>query len=187
MRKEEELEMKFGISRLTDMQELKFKTAVPKEKMIYRLPLYDMLYNQDYRNMFEWNQQIEVQPEYQSPEALALSMDRKNMKDDRMCQINFDKLSTLTMIALNLSYINCPDFNFDQDLYSDDFTFKFDCKKGEKDHGLYSKEQKLAVLFDFDNKIDRQRTQKSTKDQFPLMNNQKTDVRGRTFNFSNKH
>ena len=28
------------------------------------------------------------------------------------------------MIALNLPYITCPDFEFDQDLYSDDFTFK---------------------------------------------------------------
>ena len=66
--------------------------------------------------MFEWNQQLEVDKEYQSPEALALSMDRKQLKDDRMCQINFDKLSTLTMLALNLSYMNCPDFNFDQQM-----------------------------------------------------------------------
>lgn len=29
------------------------------------------------------------------------------------------------MIALNLPYVMCPGFDFDQDLYSDDFTFKF--------------------------------------------------------------
>ena len=56
MNKEVEFERDFGISRLTDDQELRFKNAKSAEKQIYRLPFYDMLYNQRYRNMFEWNQ-----------------------------------------------------------------------------------------------------------------------------------
>lgn len=43
--KEEELEKDYGISRLTANQEYRFKNAWSAEKRIYRLPLYDMLYN----------------------------------------------------------------------------------------------------------------------------------------------
>lgn len=43
--KEEELENHFGISRLTVEQEDKFKNASPAEKSVFRLAIYDMLYN----------------------------------------------------------------------------------------------------------------------------------------------
>ena len=45
MKKEVELERDFGISRLTDFQEYQFTHAKPAMKMLYRLPMYDMLYN----------------------------------------------------------------------------------------------------------------------------------------------
>lgn len=43
--------------------------------------------------------------------------------------MNFAKLQTLTMIALNLPYVTCPGFNFDQDVYSEELPFKFEGKK----------------------------------------------------------
>ena len=75
MKKEVELQRDYGISRLTDYQEFRFKNASSAEKCIYRLPMYDILYNQMYRNMFEWNQQLEVIKEgYKPPEELERTL-----------------------------------------------------------------------------------------------------------------
>ena len=49
------------------------------------------------------------------------------------------------MLALNLPYMTCPTFEFDQDLFSEELPFKF---KNKKDKGV------PGVLFDQDSDYD---------------------------------
>lgn len=156
MKKEVELQRDFGISRLTDYQEFRFANARSAEKRIYRLPMYDMLYNQRYRNMFEWNQQLEViQSAYKPPDMLERTLSNFNFDPDKR-PINFDKLSTLTMLALNLPYITCPGFDFDQDLTSEELPFKFKNKKvrtlhADDDGEIDLRNSHRRVLYDGEN------------------------------------
>ena len=105
-----------------------------------------------YRNMFEWNQQLEVIKEgYKPPEELERTLSNFQSEQEQQ-PINFDKLSTLTMLALNLPYITCPDFEFDQDLGPEELPFKFkqkklrDAKQDEDDQGFSS--GRGRVLYD---------------------------------------
>lgn len=52
------------------------------------------------------------------------------------------------MLALNLSYLNLPDFKFDQDLYSDDLPFNFKKKVKLETRKTLRGDKKLAVLYD---------------------------------------
>jgi len=37
---------------------------------------------------------------------------------------NLKKLSTMTLLILNYSYLKCDDFRFDEDIYDYEFSFK---------------------------------------------------------------
>jgi len=52
---ESSLEEEFNISRMSDSQEAAFGNTIPGKKKVFRQPFYDILYNQHYRNMFEYN------------------------------------------------------------------------------------------------------------------------------------
>ena len=111
IKKEVELGREFGIHRLTRDQKEQFNDAEPGERMIIGLGFYDMLYNQKWRNNFEWNQQIALREYYRKRTKLLEESETQLVIENDL--INYDKLSTMTMLALNRAYVTCPDFDFD--------------------------------------------------------------------------
>lgn len=91
--------------------------------------------------MFEWNQQLKPQKKFKPPTIQGL-FSKKSVENSEVASkayadptdINYDKLSTLTMLALNYSYLTCPGFDFDQDLTTEELPFKFDKKECHAHH-----------------------------------------------------
>lgn len=72
------------------------------------------------------------------------------MKKGEQDTINYDKLSTLTMLALNTPFLTDPHFKFDQDLTSDALDISFPKKKKIRSFGSTTKviSKSPKVLFD---------------------------------------